>query len=158
MSDVLMKHITQMLCNIERKMYKVTHYVRVGSILFVLSVACLIGCDLALAEDDFVYRPEFAVSGPLRDSVKWALSVEPKITSDAQQAGEISLVGGFCWNPTGYLAVTPQFQYVTKGSSADSNELRPRLALELLGTAGVWVKKTLGVDVKTYAAQEFCLI
>ncbi|MCJ7615641.1 MAG: DUF2490 domain-containing protein [Desulfobacterales bacterium] len=118
-------------------MYKVTHYARFNSILFVLLVAGLIGCDFALAEDDFVYGPEFAMSGPMRGSVKWALSLEPKITSDAQQAGEIALVGGVCWNPTDYLAITPEFMYVTKGSSADSNESRPRLGLELSGTAGV---------------------
>ena len=32
--------------------------------------------------------------------------------------------------------VAPQFKYVTKGPDADSNESRPRLAIELAGTAG----------------------
>ena len=90
----------------------------------------------AFAESDFVYRPEFALSGPFVDDVRWTLSFESRMTSDIQQANEISFVGGLCWKPVGYLAVIPQFKYVTKGSDALSNELRPRLSLELTKKIG----------------------
>ena len=104
--------------------------------LFALIAVCMSVSAGAVADDDFAYRPEFALSGPISDDVRWTASLEPQITSDAQQAGEISLVGGLCWRPTSYLSVIPQFKYVTKGADADSNESRPRLAVELARTAG----------------------
>jgi len=105
-------------------------------ILLFFSAVCLLICNPAVAENDFVYRPELAISGPIADDIRWTASLEPQITSDAQQAGEISLVGGVCWRPTGYLTVAPQFKYITKGPDADSNEARPRLAVEMATTIG----------------------
>lgn len=105
-------------------------------ILLVLATGWLFARGGAAADGDFVYRPELALSGPMAESIRWTASLEPQITSDVQQAGEISLVGGLCWRPTGYLTVAPQFKYVTKGVDADSNESRPRLAVELAGKAG----------------------
>lgn len=103
------------------------------AIPIVSSAVCFLMCGRASADSDFVYRPELALSGPVRDALRWTASLEPQITSDAQQAGEIALVGGLCWRPASILAVSPQFMWVTKGSDADSNEARPRLDLELFG-------------------------
>jgi len=105
--------------------------------LILLLFGGMLICNPAVAESDFAYRPELCLTGPIVDDVLWTASLEPKITSDAQQANEISLVGGFYWKPMDYLAVIPQFKYVTKGVDDSSNELRPRLAMELTGKAGV---------------------
>ncbi len=94
-----------------------------------------VGTD-AFAGGDFVYRPEVALSGPIAANFRWTGSLKLKITSDAQQAGEISFVGGLRWKPMAHVTVAPQFKYVTKETDANSNESRPRIALELDGKAG----------------------
>lgn len=98
----------------------------------VLLAACFI-CRGASAGDEFVYRPELALSGPVWDALRWTASLEPQITADARQAGEIALIGGLCWKQSAYLSVGPQFMYVTKGSDPNSTEQRPRLDLEFFG-------------------------
>lgn len=102
----------------------------------LMLVVCLTFCTRALAGSDFVYKPEFCLSGPITDEVRWTASIEPKLISDAQQAGEISLVGGLCWKPITHVKVVPQFKYAAKGADANSTELCPRIALELDGNAG----------------------
>lgn len=102
----------------------------------LMSVGWLSICTGAAASGDFVYGPEFTLSGPVAEDIRWTASLEPQITSDAQQAGEISLVGGLCWKPMAHVTVAPQFKYVTKGTDPNSNESRPRIALELDGKAG----------------------
>ncbi|MCK5851176.1 MAG: DUF2490 domain-containing protein [Kiritimatiellae bacterium] len=109
---------------------------RLALILFLLGG--VLRSNPAVAESDFAYSPEVVLTGPVGDDVQWIASLEPKITSDAQQASEISLVGGLCWKPVDYLAVIPQFKYITKGVDDCSNELRPRIAMELTGKAGVY--------------------
>jgi len=85
---------------------------------------------------DFVYRPETALSGPIADQLRWTASWEPHITSNVQQAGETSLVGGLSWKPMNHVAVASQFKQVSKGANANSNESRAYITLELNGKTG----------------------
>lgn len=105
-------------------------------VAILISAGWLSVCTGAVAGGDFVYRPEFALSGPLAGDVRWTGSLEPQLTNDAQQAEDVSLVGGLCWKPMAHVTVAPEFKYVTKGVDAHSNELRPQIALELDGQAG----------------------
>lgn len=105
----------------------------------VLCAVSLLPCERSLAGGDFVYRPELAVNGPIAGSLRWAVSLEPQITSNVQQSAEVDLIGGLCWRPAPYVSIWPQFMYVTKGANPDSNEVRPRLDLELFGP-GEWKK------------------
>jgi len=104
----------------------------------VVSVGCLLICHTAEANKDFVYRPEVAFTGPITDQVRWTASVEPRFSKNDQQDGKIALVGGFCWKPTDHITISPEFKYLTrfKEPYADSDEYRPRLSVELAGTAG----------------------
>lgn len=105
--------------------------------LVVVSVGCLLICHPAEANEYFVYQPKVAMTGPIADRVQWIASAEPRFSRDDRQDGKIALVGGFRWKPTDYLTVSPQFKYVTKakGTDADSDEYRPRLDVDLAGTA-----------------------
>ena len=84
-----------------------------------------------MAASDFVYRPETAFSGSFCSKISWGASVEPEISNHAQQISCISIVGGISWSPTSYLSLTPQLLYAAKGTDANSNEIRPRLSVEL---------------------------
>ncbi|MBN1676272.1 MAG: hypothetical protein JXR37_34830 [Kiritimatiellae bacterium] len=68
-------------------------------VLASLWFVCLPGCHPALGDSEFVYRPELALSGSLVEELRWTASLEPQITSDVRQAGEIALVGLVCWAP-----------------------------------------------------------
>jgi hypothetical protein len=105
-------------------------------ILTAFAVGCMFAFGNATIAGEFQIRPEYALSGPVADELRWSASLEPLLDSDAQQADEIALVGGLNWKPIDHVAITPQFMYVTKGADASSNESRPRIALELDGKAG----------------------
>ena len=107
-------------------------FFRLGLLVGIL----LLVCGTVLAEGDSVYRPELHLSAQLTEILKWTASVEPKISDDVQNASEIALVTGLCWKPASYLAISPEFKYISKGGTADSNESRPRLSLELSGPVG----------------------
>lgn len=107
--------------------------------MFILAVAVLltVKSQMAFADGDFVYSPELSISGPVAETVKWKASLEPKIKGDVQEAGEISLVGGINWKPINRLTLSPEFQYVTKGGTTESNERRIRLNLEAEDKSGI---------------------
>lgn len=98
----------------------------------VSAAVCSLMCGGAMA-DTFVYRPEVALSGPLREELRWTASLEPQIPIDSRHDGEIALVGGLCWRPSAYLAVSPQFMYRRYDDDLGFTELRPRFDLEFFG-------------------------
>jgi hypothetical protein len=90
----------------------------------------------ASGETDFVYKPEFALCGSCAEKGAWSLSLEPELTADAQQAGEVALVGEWGWLPADFLEFGPGLKYVAKGEDPHSNEVRPSLDIKFKLPAG----------------------
>ena len=90
----------------------------------------------ALAESDFVYRPEVEVSGPLTGSLFWKAAINPRLSSNAQEADEIGLVAGLYWKQNKHLSLSSDFKYIGKGGTDQKNESRPRFAAELSAPLG----------------------
>jgi hypothetical protein len=103
----------------------------------MLTVACLmLLAGNVFAKNDFVYRPEFDMIGPITDTLKWVAIIDPRMNLDAQAADEIGLIAGVSWIPAKWVAVTADYKYIAKGGTDEKNEERPRFAVELFAPAG----------------------
>lgn len=103
----------------------------------ILTVVCLVLLTgNVFAGGDFVYRPEFDMTGPLTGNFKWVAVIDPRLSSDAQQADEIGLSAGVSWIPAKWATVTADYKFIAKGGSDAKNEERPRFAVELSAPVG----------------------
>jgi hypothetical protein len=122
----------------EKKMEVNVNHFKLKSVLMgILVAACLIfSAGSAVADDDFVYRPEFDMIGPITDTLKWIVIIDPRMNNDAQAADEIGLIGGVSYIPAKWVTFTADYKYISKGGTDEKNEERPRLAVEFF--APVW--------------------
>jgi hypothetical protein len=103
----------------------------------ILTVVCLLlFAGNVFAKNDFVYRPEFDMTGPITTTLKWIAVIDPRMSNDAQSADEIGLIAGVSWFPAKWVAVTADYKYISKGGTDEKNEERPRFAVELFAPVG----------------------
>jgi hypothetical protein len=103
----------------------------------IVIVACLmLLASPVFAKNDFVYRPEFDMIGPITDTLKWIAIIDPRMNNDGEAADEIGLSAGVSWLPAKWAVVTADYKYITKGGTDKKNEGRPRFAVELSAPIG----------------------
>lgn len=81
---------------------------------------------------DFVLRPQYQLEVQIFPEVKLLSSIEPHLTHNAQEAGEIGLRQIIEWKALPFLLLSSHFKYVAKGGTSKSNEYRPGISCELL--------------------------
>lgn len=81
---------------------------------------------------DFVLRPQYQLQVHLLSDVTFFNSIEPHLTHNAQEAGEIGLRQIIEWKALPFLFLASHFKYVAKGGTPKSNEYRPGISCELI--------------------------
>jgi len=104
-------------------------------VIFLLAFLTFFGSSV-FAGGDFVYRPEFSMTGPISDRFKWAAAVTSKISIDAQASDEIAFIAGLLYKPNRNMTLSSDIKYITKSGTHEKNEFRPRFCMELFSPAG----------------------
>ncbi len=105
--------------------------------MVLVSLVCMVlfGTN-AFAGSDFIYRPEVDFTGTFSDTLFWTATIDPRLSSNAQEADEIGLVAGVLWKQSTYVSLSTDFKYISKGGTDERNECRPRFALEVFAPLG----------------------